>query len=65
MNGLSFKDGLSFDIYIIDLCEKSKPKSCEDLEELSQDMHKRIEMAIEDYIDDSDEFNRDDYNNQY
>lgn len=62
---LSWKDGLSFEIFVSELCESVKPKTCKDLEKLSEDLHDRIEVAIEDYISDSDNLNIDDYENQY
>lgn len=65
MSRLSYKDGLNFDIYIMDLCDLAKPKSCKDLEELAEDLHERVEMAIEDYINDSDNLNIDDYEGGY
>ena len=62
---MGYKDGLSFDIYVYALCENLRPESCKDLEKLAQDLHERIEMAIEDFINDSDNLNIDDYDNQY
>ena len=53
MSKLNFADGLNFDIYIIDLCEVIKPQTAEDLNEFSDDLHIRIEMAIEDFISDT------------
>lgn len=53
MSKLSFADGLNFDIYIMDLCEELKPQKAEDLNEFSEDLHQRIEMAIEDFITDT------------
>lgn len=65
MSKLSYNDGLNFDIYVMDLCEGINPRSCSDLEELSQDLHERIEMAIQDYIYDDDSLDIDDYNALY
>ena len=65
MSKLTYKDGLNFDIYVMDLCEGINPKSCNDLEELSEDLHERIETAIQDYILDSDSLNIDDYEPSY
>lgn len=53
MSKLTYNEGLSFDIYIMDLCEKAKPTKADDLEDLSEDLHQRIEMAIDDYISDN------------
>ena len=65
MGRLDYKDGLNFDIYILDLCEKVKPKSCKDLEDLSEDLHERIETAIQDYIYDDEVLNIEDYEPRY
>ena len=65
MRRLSWKDGLSFEICVSDLCESIKPESCKDLEKLSEDLHQRIEVAIEDFINDSENLNIDDYESQY
>ena len=46
MSRLNYKDGLSFDIYIMDLCEIQKPKTCKDLEELSGDLHERMALGL-------------------
>ena len=62
---LSSKLGLEFDIYVMELCEIISPKSCKDLECLSEDLHERVEMAIQDYIYDSDSLDIDDYNASY
>ena len=62
---LSFNDGLSFEIYVSDLCESIKPQTCEDLEELARDLHERVEIAIWDFVNDSENLNIDDYENQY
>ena len=63
MSKLSYVDGLNFDIYIIDLCENIKPQKAEDLNEFSEDLHQRIEMAIEDFIIDMKLIGE--YENQY
>ncbi|HII08592.1 MAG TPA: hypothetical protein HA355_03275 [Methanosphaera sp.] len=49
----------------MDLCEAVKPKSCVDLEDISEDLHQRVEIAIQDYIYDSEILNIDDYNPLY
>jgi len=63
MSRLAYNDGLNFDIYIMDLCKIAKPKRAEDLEELSEELHQRIEMAIDDFIADTNL--QGEYNNQY
>lgn len=55
MSRLTFMQGLHFDIYVLDLFEEIKPKSCKDLEDLSEELHERLEMAIQDYIHDYDD----------
>ena len=65
MSKLTYRDGLNFDIYVMDLCESIKPKSCSDLEKLSEDLHERVEMAIQDYILYDDLLDIDDYNALY
>lgn len=62
---LDYRNGLSFDIYIMDLIEVQKPKSAKDLIDFSEDLHQRIEMAIQDYIYDDDTLDLDDYDPQY
>lgn len=39
---------LEFEIYIIDLCEREGCKTVEDYEDLSQQLHESIEVAIQD-----------------
>ena len=56
-------DGISFELYVMDLCEKAKPTTAEDLSILSGDLHQRIEVAIEDYI--RDESLEGEYESQY
>lgn len=62
---LDYRNGLSFDIYIMDLIEAQKPKSVKDLIDFSEDLHQRVEMAIQDYIYDDDTLDLDDYDPQY
>ena len=54
---LSFDAGLNFEIYVMTLCEESKPKTEKDLEELAEELHQRVEIAVVDYINESDRFN--------
>ncbi len=56
-------NGLSFEIYVMELCESYKPKKAEDLEKLSDELHQRIENAIADYI--SDQSLNGEYESQY
>lgn len=63
MSRLSYTEGLNFDIYIMDLCHQIKPTKANDLQDLSDDLHQRIEWAIEDYI--SDEGLEGKYDNMY
>lgn len=62
---LEYKDSENFELYVMDLCESIKPKTCEDLESLSEELHESIEYAITDYIRDSDHLSIDDYSNAY
>lgn len=65
MTGLTLNQRLDFDIYIMDLCEVIKPKSCKDLEDLSEELHERVEMAIQDYICDDENLDIADYETRY
>ena len=60
---MNYKDGLSFEICIMDLIEayKSDLISASDLNDFSEDLHQRIEMAIQDYIFDDENLDIDDY----
>ena len=64
---LDYKNGLSFEIYIMDLIEayKSDLTSASDLNDFSEDLHQRIEMAIQDYIFDDENLDIDDYEAPY
>ena len=62
---LTFEDGNNFDIYIMDLCEAVKPETGADLQRLAEELHERLEMAIEDFINDSPGLSIDDYLNQW
>ena len=62
---LDYRNGLSFDIYIMDLIEAQKPKSAKDLIDFSEDLHQRMEMAIQDYIFDDENLDIDDYEAPY
>lgn len=64
---LDYKNGLSFEIYIMDLIEayKSDLTSASDLNDFSEDLHQRVEMAIQDYIFDDENLEIDDYEAPY
>ena len=62
---LTLKQELDFDLYVMDLCEAIKPKSCKDLEDLSEELHERLEMAIQDYIYDDEILDIHDYESRY
>lgn len=64
MSRLNYKNGLNFDIYIMDLCEAAEPHSASDLSELSVDLHERVENAILDFLYDNN-FNLDNYEPAY
>ena len=65
MSGLTPRQGIEFDIYVMDLCESINPLRESDLEDLSQELHEKIETAIQDYIYDSENLNIDNYNASY
>ena len=56
---------LEFDLYVMDLCAEQHPKSCKDLEKLSETLHERVELAIQDYIYDDDDLDIHDYEANY
>lgn len=62
---LSFDVGLNFEIYVMTLCEESKPKTEKDLEDLAEELHQRIEIAVEDFINESDQLDIENYEGQY
>lgn len=62
---MTLNDWLSFEIYIMDLCEAENPKSCEDLEDFADEIHQRVENAIQDYIRDDDDLDVLDYDPRY
>lgn len=62
---LDYRNELSFDIYIMNLIEAQKPKSAKDLIDFSEDLHQRIEMAIQDYIYDDENLDIYDYEAPY
>ena len=55
--------GIEFELYIMDLLESMNPTTVKELEMLSDDFHSRIEVAINDHIEEHDELQ--DYDNQY
>ena len=62
---LSFDAGNNFEIYVMTLCEEIKPKTEKDLEDLAEELHQRIEIAVEDFINESDKFDIENYNGMY
>ena len=65
MSGLTPRQCIEFDLYVMDLCESINPLRESELEDLSQELHERIEIAIQDYIYDSENLNIDNYNASY
>lgn len=51
---MGVRDYLDFEIYVMELCEKSKPKTTKEFEHLSDNLHQSIETAIADYIEDAE-----------
>ena len=64
MSRLNYKDGLNFEIYVMDLCEIINPQKASDFNDFSEDLHERVEMTIQDYIYDN-ELNLDEYEGAY
>lgn len=64
MSRLNYRDGLNFDIYVMDLCEIINPQKASDFNGFSEDLHERVEMAIQDYIYDN-KLNLDEYEGAY
>ena len=62
---LSFDAGSNFEIYVMTLCEEIKPKTEKDLEELAEELHQRIAIAVEDFINESDQLDIENYEGQY
>lgn len=62
---LTWEEGLNFDIYIMDLIESKQPSNASKLIDFSEELHQRVEMAIQDYIYDDDTLDLDDYDPQY
>lgn len=62
---INIDDGLSFELYVGDLLERTNPKSCNELERIAEELHNRIEIAIQDYISDCEFLDLDDYTPSY
>lgn len=62
---MTYNEGIEFELYVMDLCDRQKPTSCKDLEFLSDELHQHIEIAIEDYIEDSSTLDIEDYTANY
>ena len=62
---LSFDAGNNFEIYVMTLCEENEPKTEKDLEELAEELHQHVEIAVVDFINESDRFNIENYDEQY
>lgn len=62
---LTWEEGLNFDIYIMDLIESKQPKNASELIDFSEELHQRVEMAIQDYIYDDEKLDINDYEAQY
>ena len=62
---IPYIDSLNFEIYVGDLIEALKPKSEEEIERIADELHQSLEIGISDFIDDSEEFDLDNYNPQY
>lgn len=62
---LTWKEGLNFDIYIMDLIESKQPSNASELIDFSEELHQRVEMAIQDYIYDDEKLDINDYEAPY
>lgn len=60
---ISYNNWLDFEIFIMDLAESYKIDNAKDLQNLADDLHTHVEIALEDYADDYDF--RDDYEPSY
>lgn len=60
-----YMDSLNFEIYVGDLIEALKPKSEEEIEQIADELHQSLEIGISDFIDDSEEFDLDNYHPLY
>jgi len=60
-----YMDSLNFEIYVGDLIEALKPKSEEEIEHMADELHQSLEIAISDFIDDSEKFDLDNYHPLY
>lgn len=63
--GLTWEEGLNFDIYIMDLIESKQPTNASELTDFSEELHQRVEMAIQDYIYDDEKLDINDYEAPY
>lgn len=62
---LTWEEGLNFDIYIMDLIESKQPSNASELIDFSEELHQRVEMAIQDYIYDDEKLDINDYEAPY
>ena len=62
---LTGEEGLNFDIYIMDLIESKQPTNASELIDFSEELHQRVEMAIQDYIYDDEKLDINDYEAPY
>ena len=60
---LPYKNGLEFELSVVDLVRALNPTDSKDLEELSNDLHETIESAMYDFIENKEAFQ--DYEEQY
>lgn len=63
--GLTWEESLNFDIYIMDLIESKQPTNASELIDFSEELHQRVEMAIQDYIYDDEKLDINDYEAPY
>lgn len=62
---MTYMEQLHFEIEVQNFLDALMPDTIEELEEISEDLHRAVENAIEDYINDNDELDYNNYNPEY
>lgn len=62
---MTYMDQVHFELVVYDFLEEVKPKSCKDLEDISENLHIALENTIQDYINDDESLNIEDYSPNY
>ena len=61
MNKFTSRDWIEFEIFVADFIERYSPKDEEECEDFSRQLHEYAEVAIQDYVMDSDTLNDENY----